>query len=94
VYSSQPCNPTNTVTWATNVWHHLQMTYSRDASGNVTYHSVWLDGVQQDINVTVPSSFALGWTPLGTLLTNFQTDGNGASGIIETYLDELTVSRW
>ena len=37
--------------------------YSRDSQGNVTYQSVWFDGVEQDINATVPSAFALG---LGT----------------------------
>jgi len=89
VHSTQACNPAN---WATNTWHHLQITYSRDTSGNVTYQSVWLDGVEQDINATVPSSFALGWG--STLLTNFQTDGKTSSGTIEAYLDELTVSRW
>lgn len=90
VYSTQPCNPAN---WATNMWHHLQVTYSRDANGNVTYHSVWFDGVEQDINATVFSSFALGWSP--TLLTNFQTDGKtSGTGTIEAYLDNLTVTRW
>jgi hypothetical protein len=90
VQSTQACNPAN---WSTNTWHHLQVTYSRNTSGSVTYQSVWFDGVEQDINKTVPSSFALGWS--STLLTNFQADGKTASsGIIEAYLDELTISRW
>jgi hypothetical protein len=29
--------------------------------GNVTYQSVWLDGVEKEINQTVPSAFALNW---------------------------------
>ena len=90
VHSTQACNPAN---WSTNTWHHLQVTYSRNTSGSVTYQSVWLDGVEQNINQTGPSSFALGWA--STLLTNFQTDGKTtSSGIIEAYLDELTISRW
>jgi len=51
VHSSQPCNLS---AWQTNVWHHVQISYSRDDSGNVTYQSVWLDGTAQPINATVP----------------------------------------
>lgn len=89
VHSSATCNPRN---WATNAWHHVQMSYSRDDAGNVTYGSIWLDGAQQNINATVPSSFALGWGSV--LLTNFQVDGVGASGSTTVYLDSLTVYRW
>lgn len=90
VHSSQTCTiPYN---WLTNTWHHVQVTYSRDGNGNVTYESVWLDGSQQNIDKTVFSSFALGWGSV--LLTNFQIDGATNSGQIEAYFDELTVSRW
>ncbi len=89
VHSSAYCNPRS---WSPNVWHHVQVYYSRDNSGNVTYHTVWLDGLQQSINATVNSAFALGWGP--ALLTNFQVDGLGASGAPIAYLDNLTVSRW
>jgi hypothetical protein len=61
--------------------------------GNVTYNSVWLDGVEALINETVPSAFTLGWAA-GTLLTNFQVDGVGAGGSSTLYLDNLTVYRW
>lgn len=88
VHSSAPCNVRN---WAPNQWHHVQISYSRDGSGNVTYHSVWLDGAESQINATVLSVFALGWTP--ALVTNFQVDGIG-SGSNTVYLDELTISRW
>ena len=71
----------------------MQVLYGRDDSGNVTYHSVWLDGAQQDINETVPSAFALGWVP-AVLVTNFQVDGIGTSGSMTAYLDNLTVYRW
>lgn len=89
VHSKAPCNPRK---WKTNAWHHVQITYSRDSGGNVTYHSVWLDGAEQDLNATVPSSFALGWG--STLLTNFQIDGLGTSGTVTAYLDDLTIYRW
>jgi|HubBroStandDraft_5_1064220.scaffolds.fasta_scaffold00519_12 hypothetical protein len=90
LHSSVPCNPTE---WAPNAWHHVQISYSRDDVGNVTYNSVWLDGVEALINETVPSAFTLGWAA-GTLLTNFQVDGVGAGGSSTLYLDNLTVYRW
>ena len=88
--SSAPCNPAN---WTTNTWHHVQISYSRDNVGNVTYHSAWLDGVESPINETVNSDFTLGWAA-GTLVTNFQVDGAGASGSATLYLDNLTIYRW
>jgi len=87
--SKATCNPRN---WSPNEWHHVQIQTSRDDSGNVTYHSVWLDGHKQSINVTVPSAFALGWAP--TLQTQFQVDGYGGSGKSTVYLDNLVVYRW
>lgn len=88
-HSSVPCNAR---TWTKNVWHHIQVAYSRDDEGNVTYKYVVLDGVQQNINETVPSAFALGWG--STLLTNFQVDGLGGYGSANVYVDNMTVSRW
>ena len=90
VKSIQPCNVAN---WSTDAWHHVQIGYSRDDSGNVTYQSVWLDGAEQVINETVPSSFALGWK-VGVVQTQFQMDGLGASGSSTVYLDNLTIYRW
>jgi hypothetical protein len=89
VHSKASCNPRQ---WATNTWHHIQIQFSRDGYGNVTYQEVWFDGAKQAINATVPSAFALGWGSV--LLTNFQIDGLGASGTATVYLDELTVYRW
>jgi hypothetical protein len=90
LHSLAPCNVQN---WAQNTWHHVQITYSRDSNGNATYHSVWLDNVEQDLNITVPDAFALGWG--STLLTNFQVDGNTLGDSSSTvYLDKLTVYRW
>jgi hypothetical protein len=59
----------------------------------VTYQSVWLDGNEQAINATVPSTFALGWK-VGVVQTQFQMDGLGTSGSSTVYLDNLTISRW
>jgi hypothetical protein len=84
--------PTHVRSWTTNTSHDVQISYSRDASGMVTYHSVWVDGVEQDLNATVSSAFTLGLSP--TLLTNFQIDGLGASGSSVVYLDDLAISRW
>ena len=90
IHSNQTCNPQ---AWASNTWHHVQVSYSRDNSGNVTYKSVWLDGVEQDLNVTTNSAFALGWAP--TILTNFQVDGMTAlPGTATIYLDNFTIYRW
>jgi hypothetical protein len=89
VKSSQYCNPRS---WGINTWHHVQVYYSRTDAGVVTYHSVWLDGKEQDINVTAPSAFALGWSPV--LLTNFQVDGYGSGGQTTVYMDNLVVYRW
>jgi hypothetical protein len=89
LHTTIPCNPRS---WAKNVWHHVQVGYSRDDEGNVTYKYVVFDGVQKNINETVPSSFALGWS--STLLANFQIDGLGGYGTVNAYVDKLTVSRW
>lgn len=90
MHSDQPCNPAE---WTPNAWHHVQIGYSRDDEGNVTYKSVWLDGVEAPINETVPSAFSLGWAH-GDLMTNFQVDGVGAGGSSVLFLDKLTIYRW
>ncbi len=89
LHSTSSCNPR---AWTPNTWHHVQIQFSRDNQGNVTYHSVWFDGAVQEINATVPSAFALRWGP--ALLTNFQVDGIGTSGSAIVYMDNLTVYRW
>lgn len=90
IHSGAKCNPRS---WSTNTWHHVQISYSRTDAGVVTYKAVALDGVEQSINATVPSAFALGWGP--TLLTNFQVDSADSGKATETvYLDEVTIYRW
>ena len=89
-HSYARCNPH---TWGTNQWHHVQIYYSHDSSGWVTYRSVWLDGNRQDLNLRYFSAFALGWGP--ALLVNFQVDGSSSGTSAATvYLDNLTVYRW
>jgi hypothetical protein len=81
--------------WAANAWHHVQIAYHRDASGNgnVTYDSVTFDGTTTAFQgATVFSAFSLGWG--STLLTNFQLDGAGSADSITAYADEMTVYRW
>ena len=90
VHSKQPCNPAS---WTRDTWHHVQISYSRDDIGNITFHSVWLDGVEAPINETVFGAFSLGWAK-GDLMTNFQVDGAGSSGASTLYLDNLTFYRW
>ena len=88
--SKAACNVQN---WATNTWHHVQIAFSRDAAGNATYESVWLDNVEQDLNITAQDAFALGWSPV--LLTNFQVDGmTSTPATVTVYMDNLTVYRW
>jgi hypothetical protein len=79
--------------WAPNQWHHLQIFISHDQNGWVTYHTVWLDGNQQDIGQTVFSGFNLGWGP--AITTQFQLDGSQDwTTWGNVYLDSMTVSRW
>jgi hypothetical protein len=80
-------------TWEPDTWHHVQLSYSRNSVGDVTYKSVVLDGNQSDfVGATGNSAFNLGWG--ATLLTNFQLDGHGSDGSINAYVDKVTVSRW
>lgn len=88
VHSNAACNPQN---WAQNVWHHVQISYSRDDAGVVTYHSVWFDGKEQVINASALGARKLGWGPV--LLANFQVDGRG-SGTTTVYLGDFTIYRW
>lgn len=91
MHSNVPCPDPRT--WKLSTWHHVQLSYSRDGLGNVTYESVVLDGDQSDfVGAAGNSAFSLGWA--STLLTNFQLDGLGADGAVTAYLDRVTVYRW
>lgn len=87
--SGTSCNPQK---WSQYTWHHIQFSLSRDNSGNVTYHSVWLDGVETPLNKTVFTAANDGWGP--AVNTQFQVDGYGSSGHVTAYLDHLNISMW
>ena len=87
--SGTNCNPRK---WSQNTWHHVQASFSRDDSGTITYHSVWLDGAESKLNATAFGAADLGWGPV--INTQFQVDGLGSSGTTTVYLDSLTVFRW
>jgi len=89
IHTGIPCNVHN---WKINTWHHFQISYSRNATGDVTYHSFTFDGVTHAVNRTVFSAYPLGWSR-GELITNFQVDGFGA-GSASVYVDQLSISRW
>jgi len=90
VHSSAPCNVRS---WSLNTWHHVELSYSRNDTGWITYKSATLDGVQHGINMTVLGAYDLGWAP--TLLVNVQLDGStSGSGSTNAVLDDLTVYRW
>src|SRR5215831_1997626 len=80
VRTSSYCNPAQ---WQKDSWHHVQIWSSRDEAGKVTYHSVWLDGVEYPINATVNSAFSLKWAK-GALVVNFQVDDTAASNASST----------
>ncbi|MBV8281802.1 MAG: hypothetical protein JO347_07030 [Candidatus Eremiobacteraeota bacterium] len=83
------CNPRD---WSTNTWHHVQASLSRDDSGYITYHSVWLDGVESKLDATAYGAAALGWG--NVINTQFQIDSLGGSGESTAYLNDLSISRW
>jgi hypothetical protein len=89
-HTNAPCDPDK---WKKDVWHHIQIAYSRDDSGTVTYESVSLDGVESDFTGAIgPSLFALNWGPV--LLTNFQMDGQGSRGVQTMQMANTTVYAW
>ena len=86
--SGTHCNPRS---WSIDKWHHVQASFYRSSTGTVTYHSIWLDGVQTSLNVQAFVAADLGWAPV--VNTQFQIDGLG-SGSVTAYVDNLTVSMW
>jgi hypothetical protein len=90
VNTSAYCNPHS---WGTNQWHHVQILYSRNDSGWVTYKTVTLDGKVFNIWTTAYSAYSLGWGP--SLTVNVQVDGSSSgSGGSHLFVDNMNVSRW
>ena len=87
--SGTQCNPRK---WSTEKWHHVQALFTRNDSGMITYHSVWLDGTESKLDATVYGAADLGWDPV--INTQFQVDGLGSGGTATVYVDSLNVSRW
>ncbi|MBS1803654.1 MAG: hypothetical protein JST28_09815 [Acidobacteria bacterium] len=87
--SGTTCNPRS---WSTGKWHHVQASMSRDSSGYVTYHYVWLDGVKTTLGVKAFCAMSLHWGDI--INTQFQVDGYGSSGSVTAYMDGLKVSVW
>lgn len=86
------CNP---LTWAANTWHHIQVGYHRNSSGIVTHDWVNFDGAHHVFNsATGSGALKLGWVK-GTLLVNFQIDGeNKSSGSVTAYIHKMTFYHW
>jgi hypothetical protein len=71
----------------------VQVWYSHDTSGWVTYHAVWFDGAEQALNATLFSGYELGWGP--SVVTNFQIDGaSSGTTSAQVVLDHMIVYRW
>lgn len=87
--SGTTCNPRS---WSAGTWHHVQASMSRDSSGYVTYHYIWLDGNQVYIGARAFCAMSLGWGDI--INTQFQVDGYGSSGSVTAYIDGLKVSVW
>jgi hypothetical protein len=88
--TSAPCSVR---TWGKNEWHHVQLSYSRNDTGWITYKSASVDGNSHSINTTVLGAYNLGWKP--TLMVNVQLDGaTSGSGTATVIIDDLTVTRW
>ncbi len=84
------CSPRK---WTAQKWHHIQIAYHRNNSGDVTYDWVGLDGVNKKVNKTGYSALSLHWSP-GDLNLNFQIDGDSSRGSVKIYADKLTIFYW
>lgn len=85
------CNP---LTWTPNVLHHVRIFGTISSTGISTYEGVELDGAYSAFSgATGQTEDALGWA-IGSVLTNVQIDGLGASGSATIYADKLTIYRW
>lgn len=81
---------------AANTWHHLQLAAHRDASGNVYYDSITVDGTTTNVSWSGFDEFGIKWSP-GDLILNYQVDGiynGGQEATATTYLDGMTMIYW
>jgi hypothetical protein len=83
-------------TWGVSTYHHIRIFWHRDSTGHTTtWDGVEFDGVWHPMSYTANTNQALGWTPVGVLLINFQIEGSSAvSGTVDAYGRNITVWRW
>ena len=63
-------------------------------SGNVTYHSVWLDGEETPIGATVLAAFSLRWPAWAAWLPTSRWMATPGADPRPGDLDQLTLWRW
>jgi hypothetical protein len=81
-----PCHPTS------GAWNHLVVHVSRNASNNLLYESITLNGVTHTLNkVYPPGTVGKTWWGLGV---NFQMDGNSQQTDYSVFLDNLNFNYW
>jgi len=88
--SNIPCTKAN---WTVNTWHTLSIASHR-SGGTVTYDSVTFDGTTTNFSsASGNSSFALGWSPVGLFVLNYQLNGDAVSTGTTNYLDQMSLSH-
>jgi hypothetical protein len=90
--SNVPCNP---LTWAANTWHHIQIGFHRDGSGNVTHDWVNFDGTHSTFSGAYGNAaLSLGWAK-GSMVVNYQVDGElSGSGSVTSYVHSMRYYSW
>lgn len=75
-------------------WHHAIFQYHHDAAGVVTYDSITLDGtLTAVVGASGTGNYAIGYTPIGLTLIQFQMNGASAgANSFTAYLDSTTVT--
>ncbi len=73
-------------------WNHFTLQFQREAGNKLLYHSITLNGVTTDINVTYnPNTVPSSWYGV---TVNYQMDGDKYQDPNTTYLDNLTLTYW
>lgn len=89
--SNVPCNPK---TWTPNTWHHIQIGFHRDDSGNVFHDWVNVDSTHSTFsNAGAPAAESLHWSK-GLLLVNYQIDGALSNGSVTSFVHKMTIYSW
>jgi hypothetical protein len=75
-----------------NGWNHLTLQFQRDASNNLIYKTITVNGVTANINETfAPFSVPADWYGI---TVNYQMDGDRFQSANTTYLDNLSLTYW